>query len=134
MGKLCKCHIYCWADPSAPWVDHADTIKTIVRAAIAAYTASVPLVMAAGTTISADTDITNAAPGAFLPIVPEVALQYRCGDNIGFNYMYGLLPFFAFPGRIPAGAKTIYVLSDHPSRSAAATYRSVRCRRRCRCR
>ncbi len=41
---------------------------------------------------------------------------YRCGDNIGFSYMYGILPFFAFPDRIPKDAKYIYVLSDHPSR------------------
>lgn len=87
---------------------------------------SVPEVVAAGTLLSPDTDISNAAPGTLLPIVPDVAIQYRCGDNIGFNYMYGLLPFFAFPPRIPADARTIYVLSDHPSRSAGATY-SSRC-------
>ena len=40
--------------------------------------------------------------------------------------MYGLLPFFAFRDRIPANAKTIYVLSDHPTRSVGATY-SGRC-------
>jgi len=40
--------------------------------------------------------------------------------------MYGILPFFAFPSRIPADAKFIYVLSDHPTRAAHSPY-SGRC-------
>ena len=59
-----------------------------------------------------------------LPIVPDVALQYRCGDNIQFSYMYGILPFTAYPSRIPTTAKYIYVLSDHPSRALHAAYTS----------
>jgi hypothetical protein len=78
------------------------------------------------TVISPDVDITNAVPGQYLPLVPDVSLQYRCGDNIGFSYMYGILPFTAFDGRIPESAKYIYVLSDHPSRAAHSPY-SSRC-------
>jgi hypothetical protein len=124
--KLCKCNRYCWQDPHAPWVNQTSIIATTLRKAIKSYTDSIPEVMAAGTVLSADTDMTNAKPDTFLPIVPDVAIQYRCGDNIGFNYMYGLLPFFAFPSRIPTDSKTIYVLSDHPTRSQHATY-SGRC-------
>jgi hypothetical protein len=66
--------------------------------------------------------MTNASPEeqAKLPIIPDVTIQYRCGDNIQFSYMYGILPYTAFPSRIPANAKHIYVVSDHPTRALHA--------------
>lgn len=80
------------------------------------------------TTVDETTDLTNAPAGTKLPLVPgsrcyqiaswaytanklvfccytEVVLQYRCGDNIGFSYMYGILPFFAFDDIIPKNAR-----------------------------
>eukprot|EP01033_Poteriospumella_lacustris_P004533 gene4533-3240_t len=54
-------------------------------------------------------------------------MQYRCGDNIGFNYQYGILPFTVIDDRIPTDAKYIYVLSDHPSRAVHSPYTS-RCK------
>jgi hypothetical protein len=62
-----------------------------------------------------------------LPIIPDVAVQYRCGDNIGFGKTrYGLLPFRAITDRIPATARHIYVLADSPLRSRYHAY-SSRC-------
>jgi hypothetical protein len=75
------------------------------------------------TTIAPETDITN-SKSEFLPLIPDVTIQYRCGDNIGFSYMYGILPYTAFASRIPANSKYIYVLSDHPSRALHAQYTS----------
>ena len=40
--------------------------------------------------------------------------------------MYGILPFYAITSRIPETARTIYVLSDHPSRASHSPY-SGRC-------
>ena len=76
------------------------------------------------TTVSLDTDFSNAKIGEVLPLVPDVTIQYRCGDNIGFSYMYGILPFTAFKPRIPTGSKYIYVLSDHPSRAMHSQFTS----------
>lgn len=117
----CKCTRYCWQDPNAAWLKSLPLIQKIMRDAITAYFLNIK---ATNTTINQDTDITNAKPGEYLPLVPDVAIQYRCGDNIGFSYMYGILPFTAFPSRIPENAKYIYVLSDHPSRAPHSPYTS----------
>lgn len=120
VNKKCTCTRYCWSDANAPWVNSTENIGKYVLNAVKVYLEKVDT--SKGTTISADTDITNAKEGQFLPTIPDVAIQYRCGDNIGFNYMYGLLPFWAFTSRIPKDTKTIYVLADHPTRNLQATY------------
>ena len=125
MDKYCSCTRYCWGNGNAPWINRTSTIGSILRRAIQVY---LDAATNAGvvTTVSPDTDMTTATPEEIktLPIVPDVALQYRCGDNIQFSYMYGILPFTAYPSRIPATAKYIYVLSDHPSRALHAAYTS----------
>jgi len=61
----------------------------------------------------------------YLPLIPDVTIQYRCGDNIGFGKTrYGLLPFPAILSRIYSSAKHIYVIADSPSRSAGHPYNS----------
>ena len=60
-------------------------------------------------------DLCSAEPGAFLPIVPDAAVHYRCGDTVPSN-IYGFLPFFAVRDLIPADAKHIYVMTDPPHR------------------
>jgi len=123
--RECKCTRYCWQDRGAPWVKIIPSIRTYMRAAISLYLDSLP--KDATTTVSPDTDFSNGVPGARLPLIPDVALQYRCGDNIGFSYMYGILPFTAFLSRIPKeGTSFIYVLSDHPTRASHSPY-SSRC-------
>lgn len=52
---------------------------------------------------------------SFLPLVPNVTIQYRCGDNVGFGKTrYGLLPFSVYSSKRidPAIAKFIYVIAD----------------------
>eukprot|EP01031_Cornospumella_fuschlensis_P026889 gene26889-32496_t len=115
LQKYCKCSRYCWQHSDAPWVNRTNTIASILRGSVNAYLAS--LGEQARTEIDPEHDLTNAPPGSDLPIIPDVALQYRCGDNLGFSYRYGILPFTAFDSRIPSNSKHIYVLSDHPSRS-----------------
>lgn len=62
-----------------------------------------------------------------LPLIPEVAVQYRCGDNIGFGKTrYGLLPFKAISSRIPDTVKEIYVLADAANRNPNSVF-SGRC-------
>lgn len=120
----CKCTRYCWGEASAPWVNRTSSIKDYLRVALKAYNDTIEVTEQ--THVSPDVDVTNAKPGTFLPIIPDVALQYRCGDNIAFSYHYGILPFTAFPSRIPPHSKYIYVLSDHPTRAIHSPY-SGRC-------
>lgn len=120
----CKCTRYCWEHGNAPWVNRTAVIGQYIRNAVTAYLENIDT--RAGTVVDSEVDYTNAPPGTVLPLVPDVALQYRCGDNIGFSYMYGILPFTAYDNIIPAGVKYIYVLSDHPSRAVHSPY-SGRC-------
>ena len=91
VAKKCQCTRYCWSDVHASWVNSTKSIGKYMRDAVKVYMSTVDT--SKGTSVSKDTDMTNAKDGEFLPIIPDVAIQYRCGDNIGFNYMYGLLPF-----------------------------------------
>ena len=121
--RECHCTRYCWQHVNAPWVNRTESIGKYLRKALTAYTDTVlPSQMV--TAVDPEVDFTNAKPGQHLPIVPSVALQYRCGDNIGFSYMYGILPFTAFVSRIPSNAEYIYVLSDHPTRAVHSPYTS----------
>ena len=123
--EKCRCTRYCWGESQSAWINQTASIRKYLRTAISAYLKTSDMEKM-GTILSGDTDMTNAKPGHFLPLIPEVSLQYRCGDNIGFSYMYGVLPFAAFLGRIPSNATVIYVLSDHPSRAVHSPY-SNRC-------
>jgi hypothetical protein len=117
----CKCNRYCWQHLHAPWVNRTSSIRFYMSQALHAYY-DVIKVDNPVTTLDPEVDITNAKDTSNLPLVPDVSIQYRCGDNIAFSYMYGILPFTAFDSRIPAGVKYIYVLSDHPSRAAHSPY------------
>lgn len=124
LHKECKCTRYCWEHGSAPWVNRTEIIGGYVRKAVDAYLAAADL--SRGSAVDPEVDLTNAAPRDFLPVIPSVALQYRCGDNLGFSYMYGILPFTAFDDLVPPNSSHIYVLSDHPSRAVHSPY-SSRC-------
>lgn len=53
-----------------------------------------------------------------LPMIPDVAIHYRCGDNTVGHY--GYLAFPAFKRRIPRNATSIYVMAESSSRNANA--------------
>ena len=123
--ERCRCTRYCWGERHSAWINATGSISRYLHKAIGVYLEASGMEKV-GTILSADTDFSNAAPDQFLPVIPQVALQYRCGDNINFSWMYGLLPFRAFLSRIPADTKLLYVLSDHPTRAVHSPY-SGRC-------
>lgn len=53
-----------------------------------------------------------------LPVIPEVAIHYRCGDNLVTHY--GFLPFKTYSDLIPSNASHIYVLAESPDRNPKA--------------
>jgi hypothetical protein len=137
MREECRCLQYCWENSVAPWIPRAALVRAILLPAIDAYLAVANT--SRGTILSNVTDLCSVpikalaasdpgnASAYVLPIVPDVAIQYRCGDNIGFGKTrYGLLPFRALTARIPASARHIYVLADSPLRMRYHAY-SSRC-------
>ena len=61
-----------------------------------------------------------------LPIIPDVVIHYRCGDNV--NALYGFVPFALYKDIIPKDTKYIYVLSENPNRKTLDHHRE-RCQR-----
>lgn len=57
---------------------------------------------------------TVASVSRSLPMIPDVAIHYRCGDNTVGHY--GYLAYPAFKRRIPPSSSTIYVMAENPSR------------------
>lgn len=65
-------------------------------------------------TIVNNDDLTSVPIGTILPLIPDAAIHYRCGDN--FIGHYGFVPFRAFKEKIPPDANTIYVLAEKKTR------------------
>ena len=53
-----------------------------------------------------------------VPLIPDAAIHYRCGDNTVGHY--GYLAFPAFKRRIPVNSTTIYVMAERSSRKTNA--------------
>ncbi|KAJ1426706.1 hypothetical protein B484DRAFT_81788 [Ochromonadaceae sp. CCMP2298] len=117
MRKVCHCLQFCWENSDAAWLKRPELIGRVLRPAIDAYIAASGG-LATGTLLDPKTDLSSLSLGAgagqaqgnlgkvtppFYPLIPNVTIQYRCGDNIGFGKSkYGLLPFRAFTGaRVP---------------------------------
>jgi len=129
LKKECHCLQYCWENNEAPWLKRVDLIREILVGATDAYLRVAQVDH--GTVTNNKTDLiyipSSSSSSSILPLIPSVAIQYRCGDNIGFGKTrYGLLPFRAFKSRIPPWAASIYVIADSPNRQQGHPY-SSRC-------
>lgn len=137
--RVCKCIRYCWENNESPWLRIVESISHYMLHAIDTYIDVADI--GQGTVLSNVTDLIYFPPGSasspqsavgisteshpYLPLIPDVTVQYRCGDNVGFGKTrYGLLPFPAIVSRIYPSAKHIYVIADSPSRSAGHPYNS----------
>ncbi len=126
----CICTQYCWENNNAPWLHQTEIIGEYVRKAINAYLKVADT--SGGTLINSTTDYLYKPENnnsSKLPLIPDIAIQYRCGDNIGFGKTrYGLLPFYSMINIIKNSSikNYIYVLADSPSRQITSPY-SSRC-------
>lgn len=141
MQTKCQCLQFCWENSEAPWLSRIPLIRQALIPAIDAYTIA-SKAHALGTLLNNETDLSSLVnnrqfvspheellDSSPLPLVPNVTIQYRCGDNVGFGRSkYGLLPFSAYSTqRIPPHmAQYIYVIADSPTRNKASVY-SSRC-------
>ena len=100
---------------TTPWI--AQTVRTAILAYLETVNAS------DGTQLSPNIDISSVPFGTHLPLIPDVAVQYRCGDNMGYgNIGYGVLPFRAFLKLIPVHSRYVYVMTDPPKRAGNHPY------------
>ena len=123
----CRCKRWCWEDENAPWLRKLDMIRKIVKDSIYAYLKVANI--SEGTILNEKTDLVHFPKyKRKLPIIPNAIIHYRCGDNVGFGRSkYGLLPFRAFPKRIPPNVRSIYVIADSPSRGHGRHPYNSRC-------
>lgn len=146
VARHCQCEKYCWEDPKAPWLQRIELIAQVIRHAIDGY-AEHTHAMEMGTLLNTY-DIKPAANVSttkrtsnrkrrkgwkydygWLPLVPNVTIQYRCGDNLNLGKGYGLLPFSTYTkesilkkGELQeADVEYIYVLTEEPARSRIYT-------------
>jgi hypothetical protein len=141
MKKDCQCLQYCWENTAAPWIRRIPLIGSYLRRAVDEYVsnaggaANIPTVLNNATDKTTawswgELTVSNSRPQITLPLIPDVTIQYRCGDNIGFGKTrYGLLPFKAFnTARIDGDtSKFIYIIADSPTRNPDAAIWSSRC-------
>jgi hypothetical protein len=112
LQEHCKCPGSCHERKVSAWVKSLDTIKPLFVTALEAHLKS-PDSNIPSSTLVTTADKSTAQIGSSLPLIPDAAIHYRCGDNwVGH---YGFLPFKAFD-RIPQESKTIYILAERRSR------------------
>ena len=76
--------------------------------------------------LNTTTDISSSPMNNNLPMLPNVTIQYRCGDNVEQQpNRYGFIPFGVIMSLIPANYQFIYVLSDPPDRSASNPFNKI---------
>eukprot|EP01036_Dinobryon_divergens_P026667 gene26667-35343_t len=102
--SACPCHEFCWTKVDAPWLHHIDWMMDAIRTGTTAFVSAygpqnlIPAVTKAKVS---------------LPAIPDVAIHYRCGDNLtAFIHGYGVLPFAAILRLIPSSARFIYVFTN----------------------
>lgn len=120
LKKHCKCVGSCHERTNSLWYKTLDILKPIVRNALSDHMNNNTLHqnMTVGLT-----DISNVPIYTLLPVIPDSAIHYRCGDN--FIGHYGFLPFRAFTSLIPKSARTIYVLAENKKRKANKAKQSI---------
>ena len=107
----CRCDNSCHEIPGAAWTKSLHIIRPMFVEALLFHLndPSTPT-----RTIVNQTDISSEKVGRVLPLIPDAAIHYRCGDN--FVGDYGFLPFRAIKDKIPLSSGTIYVLAEMRNR------------------
>lgn len=92
LNESCKCYHYCWGEHNAPWEKNIPWIKKTLHSAVDAFMQTVNI--EDGTQLNPATDNSSHSFDKRLPMIPDVTIHYRCGDNLRFDTIgYGLLPF-----------------------------------------
>jgi len=109
-AAVCPCRESCQENPRALWTSNVETVvRPLLQMALAAHRATL------APNMTVDRGALSTAPaGSVLPLTPDAVVHYRCGDN--FVGHYGFVPFPAVAARVPASARTIYILAEARNR------------------
>ena len=121
--EKCKCEKYCWSDKLSIWIKYYNIIKIIIIKSLNYHTIKTTLISNNNnnTILINISDKSNHNNELALAFIPDVAIHYRCGDNIPSN-IYGLLSFHTITNIITHNSNTtnikyIYILADPPYRA-----------------
>jgi hypothetical protein len=114
LKKYCPCANSCHEHASSAWVSRLHVIRSIFIQALLGHLSHSSTVR---NTVVNENDIATEVEGSVLPLIPDVAIHYRCGDN--FVGDYGFLPFSAIKGKIPESTSLIYVLAENRGRKTS---------------
>lgn len=129
MKKVCRCPSGCHERVNALWMRNLQVPRVLIRHSLDLYVKSFTAgknkqEMGSTSTVLTKEDMTNGKVGDMWPLVPDVAIHYRCGDN--FVHPYGFLPFAALDNSIKnhfslnsGSPKYIYVLADARGRKTS---------------
>lgn len=109
--SLCRCVGSCHERSNAVWIKGLNIIRPILHNALQNY---LKLSDGLNCTVVSGSDLSSMAVGTVLPLIPDAAIHYRCGDN--YVGHYGFLPFRAFKETIPQSVRTIFVLAENRDR------------------
>ena len=108
----CPCPDSCHENPDSLIHKHHDYIRNILQPA---YLAQLTQLKRSNISMK---HIWRSNPGTIpngtLPVIPDVSIHYRCGDNVVGHY--GFLPFGFFKEKILNTTRFIYVMSESSSR------------------
>lgn len=110
----CRCPGSCHERTTSMWIKEIPLVKSIFTAALQSHLHQSSI---KATVVGID-DLSNVPQGTTLPLIPDAAVHYRCGDN--FVGHYGFLPFSALKQNIPAASKTIYIMAENRNRKTTA--------------
>lgn len=135
--SLCHCQAGCHGNPKALIHTNTNDIKSlffdlvdIYRLKLAKLNKNLDISSAWNTTLR---DAHTSLDGTGLPLIPDVAIHYRCGDNMA-NKKYGLLKFHYIVETIKREQQsfllsrplsTIYVLADSEHRKTTFRQRET---------
>mmetsp|Transcript_32282 Transcript_32282/g.30777 ORF Transcript_32282/g.30777 Transcript_32282/m.30777 type:complete len:387 (+) Transcript_32282:371-1531(+) len=110
----CQCPSNCHEQRNAEWINGLDIIKPIISNVLLKY---LNLKLTKKNTIVEKNDLSTVPYTTKLPLIPDVAIHYRCGDN--FVGYYGFLRFHVFKDKIPFNSKYIYILAEKRTRKTS---------------
>lgn len=123
LKKYCPCATSCHEQASSAWVSRLQVIRTIFVQALLSHLADTST---AKSTVVNRNDISTEVEGSVLPLIPDVAIHYRCGDN--FVGHYGFLPFGVIKAKIPESTTLIFVLAENRGRKTSSVpHLSMKC-------
>jgi hypothetical protein len=118
IDQRCSCDRYCWTADD-PWRFILPNISRIMEHGLQLHLSMTAkhqdvMIRDSGFHLNPKIDLTNSLPGTVLPLIPDVAIHYRCSDNL-YGGM-GLIAFGQLIRLIPTESKYIYVFTEYARR------------------